>query len=89
MVDNTQEMKYIFALILILIYFIFGPLLFIWSINTLFNMNILYTFNSWLAGYILLVITNMTINPHTKIVQIHDDKYKDEKADQKTIDSNS
>jgi uncharacterized membrane protein len=82
-------MKYIFALLLILVYLIFGPILFMWSLNTLFNMNILYTFNNWLATYIFLVILNIAINPHTKIVQIHSDKYKDEKADQKTIDSNS
>jgi hypothetical protein len=82
-------MKYIFALLLILVYLIFGPILFMWSLNTLFNMNMLYTFNNWLATYIFLVILNIAINPHTKIVQIHSDKYKDEKADQKTIDSNS
>jgi len=82
-------MKYVFALILILVYFIFGPILFIWSLNTLFNINMLYTFNNWLAVYILLVILNVAVTPHTKIVQIHGDKYKDEKADQKTIESDS
>lgn len=82
-------MKYVFALLLILIYLIFGPILFIWSLNTLFNMNILYTFDTWIASYIFLVILNIAVNPHTKIVQIRDDKYKDEKADQKTTESNT
>jgi hypothetical protein len=82
-------MKYVFALLLVLIYLIFGPMLFIWSLNTLFNMNILYTFDTWIASYIFLVILNIAVNPHTKIVQIRDDKYKDEKADQKTTESNT
>jgi len=82
-------MKYIFASILILLYFIFGPILFIWSLNTLFNMNILYTFNTWLASYIFLVVLNVAINPPSNIVQNRDDKYKDEKADQKTIESDT
>lgn len=64
-------------------------MLFIWSLNTLFNMNILYTFDTWIASYIFLVILNIAVNPHTKIVQIRDDKYKDEKADQKTTESNT
>jgi uncharacterized membrane protein len=84
-----QNMKYVFALLLVFIYLIFGPILFIWSLNTLFSMNILYTFNNWLAVYIFLVILNVAVNPHTKIVQIRDDKYKDEKADQKRTESNS
>ncbi len=84
-----QHMKYVFAFVLVLIYLIFGPLLFIWSLNTLFNMNMLYTFNNWLATYVLLVIVNIVANPHTQIVKNQDDKYKDEKVDQKTIDSNS
>jgi uncharacterized membrane protein len=74
-------MKYIFALFLILIYLTFGPILFIWSLNTLFNMSILYTFNNWLASYIFLVILNIAVNPNTKIVQNRDDKYNNEKAD--------
>lgn len=82
-------MKYIFASILILLYFIFGPILFIWSLNTLFNMNILYTFNTWLASYIFLVVLNVAINPPSKIVQNRDDKYNNEKADEKTIESDS
>lgn len=82
-------MKYVFALLLVLIYLIFGPILFIWSLNTLFNMNILYTFDTWIASYIFLVILNIAVNPHTKIVQIRDDKYKDEKADKKTTESNT
>ncbi len=74
-------MKYVFALFLILIYLTFGPILFIWSLNTLFNMSILYTFNNWLASYIFLVILNIAVNPNTKIVQNRDDKYNNEKAD--------
>lgn len=84
-----QNMKYVFALVLILIYLIFGPILFIWSLNTLFNMNILYTFNNWLATYIFLVIINIATNPHTQIVKTQNDKYKDEKADKTPTDSNS
>lgn len=82
-------MKSVLALVLLLVYFTFGPLLFIWSLNTLFNLNILYTFNNWLASYILLVIFNMATNSTTKIVQNQDDKYDHEKVNEKTTDSNS
>lgn len=82
-------MKSVLALVLLVVYFTFGPLLFIWSLNTLFNLNILYTFNTWLASYILLVIFNMATSSTTKIVQNQDDKYNDEKANQKTINADS
>ena len=84
-----KNIKCVLGLLLILIYLIFGPILFIWSLNMLFNMNILYTFDTWIASYVFLAILNITINPHTKIVQIQNDKYKDEKAGQKTTDSHT
>lgn len=52
-------------------------------------MNILYTFNNWLASYILLVIVNIAVNPHTKIVQNNNDKYSHEKVNQETTNSDS
>ena len=42
------------ALIVVLVYYI--PILLIWSINTLFETNILYTWTNWFASLILLML---------------------------------
>jgi hypothetical protein len=59
-------MKYAFAVLFLLLYIIFGPILFMWSINTLFSLNILYTFNNWLAVYILLSILSIAVGGFQK-----------------------
>jgi hypothetical protein len=33
-----------------------SPILFIWSINTLFNLGIPFTFKTWLAGLVLIYV---------------------------------
>lgn len=38
-----------FALLIV----IFAPLASIWSMNTLFGLNIAYTFDTWMASFIL------------------------------------
>lgn len=35
---------------------IFGPLVTIWSLNTLFNLNIAYNFNTWAASLFITSI---------------------------------
>ena len=43
----------IFMLALVLALIIAGPLLLIWALNTLFNLNIDYTVWTWLAALII------------------------------------
>jgi len=38
-----------------------GPLLAIWSINTLFSLNIAYTFTNWVAMFLLLAFTQARV----------------------------
>ena len=38
-----------------------GPLLAIWSINTLFALNIAYTFTNWVAMFLLLAFTQARV----------------------------
>jgi 5-bromo-4-chloroindolyl phosphate hydrolysis protein len=71
-------MKYVFAALLLLLYIIFGPILFMWSLNKIFSLNILYTFNNWLAVYIFLSILSISVNGFQKSST---DKYINEKTD--------
>jgi 5-bromo-4-chloroindolyl phosphate hydrolysis protein len=44
--SNTKMTLVIF---LSLVFVVFGPILVIWSLNTLFKLNIEYNFNTWAA----------------------------------------
>lgn len=37
---------------------VFGPLCTIWALNTLFSLNIVYTFETWVASIILTSIVS-------------------------------
>jgi hypothetical protein len=43
----------ILILVLVVLAVVFGPLLLIWALNTLFGLGIAYTFLTWLAALIL------------------------------------
>lgn len=79
-------MKYAFAALLLMLYIVFGPILFMWSLNTLFLLNISYTFNNWLAVYIFLSILSIAVGGFQKSST---DKYVNEKADKTPTDSNT
>lgn len=50
-----KELLYLILLVaLVIVAVVFGPLLFIWSLNTLFSLGIAYTFWNWLASLILI-----------------------------------
>lgn len=50
-----KELIYLILLcILVVVAIVFGPLLLIWSLNTLFSLGIAYTFWTWLASLILI-----------------------------------
>jgi hypothetical protein len=42
--------------IIFIVVLLIGPFLLIWSLNTLFNLNIEFTFWTWLAGFILILL---------------------------------
>lgn len=44
---------------------IFGPFVFIWSLNTLFNLGIEYNFNTWCASFVITAL--FTTNNTTKV----------------------
>lgn len=47
--------KVLFLIILFVVAAIVGPLIFIWSVNTLFGLTIGYTLKHWFAALILLM----------------------------------
>ena len=56
-------MKLFLFTALVILVVIFGPLLTIWAINTLFPVaNIPYTFDTWAAAIILAGIFKTTVN---------------------------
>jgi len=58
-------MKYVGIIIIASLLIWFLPLLFIWSINTLFGLGIGYTFKTWLASLLLTgVLTGKGLRFH-------------------------
>lgn len=46
-------MKYIIVFLIIAFFVLVGPIALIWSLNTLFNLSIVYTAETWLAAFII------------------------------------
>ena len=46
-------MKYIIVFLIIAFIVLVGPIALIWSLNTLFNLTIAYTAETWLAAFII------------------------------------
>lgn len=46
-------MKYIIVFLIIALFVLIGPIALIWSLNTLFNLAIAYTAETWLAAFII------------------------------------
>jgi hypothetical protein len=42
--------------LLVLVLAVLSPLGLVWALNTLFGLGIAYTFKSWVAGLVLLVL---------------------------------
>lgn len=49
--DMTDKVLLVILAILIILILIFGPLISIWALNTLFALSIPYTFWTWLAMF--------------------------------------
>lgn len=64
---NNKEALVTFLLVMISASFIFlFPLIFIWSINNLFNLDVGYTWKTWVSTYILLVVFGAIIKDQKK-----------------------
>lgn len=46
-------MKYIIVFLILAFFILVGPIALIWSLNTLFNLSIAYTAETWLAAFII------------------------------------
>ncbi len=51
---STKSMLVILIICLIIIW----PVVIIWALNTVFNLGIAYTFKTWIAVFILMVVFN-------------------------------
>jgi len=51
----------IFMLLLVVAIAVIGPFLFIWALNTLFNLNIEYSLTTWVAVIILNAFLNTAV----------------------------
>lgn len=59
---NVGNKEAFVSLVFIIIYAILAfyfPILFIWSLNNLFNLEIPYNWKTWLSTYIFLTILNL------------------------------
>lgn len=56
----------IFTIVLLALLIVFGPLITIWVLNTLFAVGIEYTFVNWVAALLLNITLNRTINVKIK-----------------------
>ena len=64
---NNKEALVTFVMVMISASFIFlFPLIFIWSINNLFNLDVGYTWKTWISTYILLVVFGAIIKDQKK-----------------------
>jgi len=58
-------MAVFFIFLLVIAIIAFGPLVLLWSLNTLFGMGLAYSFFNWLAALVLIGLfgkTNVTVN---------------------------
>ena len=64
---NNKEALVTFVMVMISASFIFlFPLIFIWSINNLFNLDVGYTWKTWISTYILLVVFGTIVKDQKK-----------------------
>jgi hypothetical protein len=59
---NGNKMQYLAIVLLVILIITLGPLLVLWSINTLFGLGIAYTFKNWVATLILSGVFKNTID---------------------------
>ena len=55
-------MKIFLLIALVVLFIAAGPLITIWSLNTLFNLSIVYSFSTWFAVLWIFAILNSNHN---------------------------
>lgn len=55
-------MKYIIVFLIIAFFVLVGPIALIWSLNTLFNLSIAYTAETWLAAFIISSVVTARVS---------------------------
>jgi len=89
---STEETDYSaverFVLILEILGYVFSPLLFIWSVNTLFQCGIPFSFKTWVAGFVLIMLARYhlkasvkTAEPFYEDYEFDDDDDEDDEDD--------
>lgn len=75
----------IISMLLTGIAYLISPILFIWSVNTLFNCNIAFSFKTWLAGLILVMLLRFHLkgSDNTEIYYESDDEEESDDAEDK------
>ena len=68
--------------ILALIIHIASPLVFIWSLNTLFNTGIPFSFKTWFAGIALIYVVRYHLRPKDGYNYVHFDDEDDYDEDE-------
>jgi hypothetical protein len=64
---NNKEALVTFFLVIFSVSAVFlFPLVFIWSLNNLFNLGIEYTWKTWISTYVLLVVFGAIIKDQKK-----------------------
>lgn len=58
--------------------YVFTPFLFVWSVNTLFLCDIPFTFKTWLAGFVLIMLARFHLKASVKTLEPYYDDEEDE-----------
>jgi len=87
MSDEETDYSAIGRLVFILgiLGYVFSPFLFIWSVNTLFLCGIPFSFKTWLAGFVLMMLARYHLKASVKTVEpYYDEDEFDEDEDDDT-----
>ncbi|MGE0086073.1 MAG: hypothetical protein AB7S75_16820 [Desulfococcaceae bacterium] len=79
---STEETDYSaverFVLILEILGYVFSPFLFIWSVNTLFQCGIPFSFKTWVAGFVLIMLARYHLKASVKTVEPYDYEFDED-----------
>lgn len=61
-----KEFLVAILIVIVVLAVVFGPMAVIWSVNTLFNLTIPYTFKTWAASFCLSSLLAARVNINSK-----------------------
>ncbi len=62
--------------------YVFSPFLFIWSVNTLFQCGIPFSFKTWVAGFVLIMLARYHLKASVKTGEPFYDDYEFDEDDE-------